>query len=351
MYSFQATTMLTDSNTILPTSEVVLPPFFPHSLTKYLQANGIDSESIFTGTRITADSLRSLDTRISHLEHKRLIMNAERAWGKPGLGLSFGSTLNLHSLGMIGQAARASRTIGEAIDTMAKYLALRSLLLAFSWNRDAGGATYSLSGTRNLGETERFMIEAGLAATKSYLAELTTHNLDSIEFHFKREPRGSIELYREVLGSNVSFAQQSDSLFIPTEVANFELTSRNQITAEEARRYCEAEITQLGVESGFKDVVYALLNSRLRSTPTETDTAIILGCSPRSLRRRLSAQNTTFRELISKARCNSAKKLLASTHLSIEDIAHEIGYINVGNFSRAFKNWVGVSPSVYRRQR
>jgi len=318
MYSFQATTMLTDSNTILPTSEVVLPPFFPHSLTKYLQANGINSESIFTGTRITADSLRSLDTRISHVEHKQLIMNAERAWGKPGLGLSFGSTLNLHSLGMIGQAARASRTIGEAIDTMAKYLALRSLLLAFSWNRDAGGATYSLSGTRNLGETERFMIEAGLAATKSYLAELTTHNLDSIEFHFKREPQGSIELYRETLGSNVSFAQQSDSLFIPTEVAKFELTSRNQITAEEARRYCEAEITQ--------------------------------GCSPRSLRRRLSAQNTTFRELISKARCNSAKKLLASTHLSIEDIAHEIGYINVGNFSRAFKNWVGVSPSVYRRQ-
>jgi len=40
---------------------------------------------------------------------------------------------------------------------------------------------------------------------------------------------------------------------------------------------------------------------------------------------------------------------LTTTHLSIEEIALEIGYQNVGNFSRAFKRWTQVTPSGYRR--
>jgi len=193
------------------------------------------------------------------------------------------------------------------------------------------------------------MVESAFAATANFLTELSGKSLDQIEFSFKRKARGKLEQYRETLGAKISFEQQSDIIFIPVKFVRLKLSTSNQISAAEARRYCEAEIDQLGTELGFKQVVYTLLNSRLAISPTESETAKILGYSTRSLRRRLTAQNTTFRELLQSARCDVAKKLLSTTHMRVEEIAYEIGYLNVGNFSRAFKTWTGFSPSIYRR--
>ena len=341
--------MSIDRRNVPNESDAILPLFFPYALIKLLTAHGIDPKSVITGTGITPDSLTSLDTRISHTNQMLLLKNAEQAWRKPGLGLEFGRSLRLYSLGMIGQAAYASSTLGEAMDTITRYLALRSPLLSYSLFRRRAGTFYVLSGTRNLGNTERFMIESAFAATARFLSELAGKPIGSIEFNFKRKARGNIEQYRESLGDQVSFEQSSDSIFIPSKFLQLKLSTSNQISAEEARRYCEAEITQIGTELGFKEVVYTLLNSSLTRTPTESEAAKILGYSTRSLRRRLAQQNTTFRELLRRVRYDAATRLLSTTHMRVEDIAYEIGYLNVGNFSRAFKTWTGLSPSIYRR--
>jgi len=339
-----------DSHNNLNDCDATLPLFFPYALIKFLHTQGINQNKVLAGTGITPNSLRSLDTRITHTNHRQLLKNAERVWAKPGLGLAFGSSLKLYSLGMIGQAAYASRTLGQAMDTIRKYLALRSPLLTYSVHRKGSGTSYVLSGTRDLGGTERFMVESAFAATASFLTELSGKPLGLIEFNFKRRASGKLDQYRESLGTKISFEQQSDNIFIPSKFLRIKLSTSNRITVEEARRYCEAEIAQLGAELGFKQVVYTLLNSRLANTPTESETAKILGYSARSLRRRLTTQNTTFRELLQSVRCDVAKRLLSTTHMLVEEIAHEIGYLNVGNFSRAFKAWTGLSPTIYRRQ-
>jgi AraC-like DNA-binding protein len=46
-----------------------------------------------------------------------------------------------------------------------------------------------------------------------------------------------------------------------------------------------------------------------------------------------------------------ATELLASTELTIEAIAHEVGYHNPFVFSNAFTKWIGWRPSEYRRKR
>jgi len=331
-------------------NDVIVPVFFPYALVKFLSSHGINQKVVLAGTGITPDSLRSLDTRIKHSEQMLLLSNAEHAWAKPGLGLEFGHSLNLNSLGMIGQAARASRTLGEAMDIVTKYLALRSPLLSFSVFKAAFGTEYILDGSCDLGDTERFMIEAGFAATASFLMELSSEQLNPIKFRFKRKADGEPELYTKILGNGVSFEQHNDSVLIPFRITEQKLSTSNQMNAEEARRYCDTEIEHLPNNSNFKQLVYVSLCSQLSNAPTETDTAKILGCSSRSLRRRLSDEKTSFRDMLNKARCDRGKRLLSTTHMSIEEIAHEIGYVNVGNFSRAFKEWTGLPPSLYRRQ-
>jgi len=50
-------------------------------------------------------------------------------------------------------------------------------------------------------------------------------------------------------------------------------------------------------------------------------------------------------------RMRHATELLASTELTIEAIAHEVGYHNPFVFSNAFTKWIGCRPSEYRRKR
>ncbi|SDQ30248.1 helix-turn-helix domain-containing protein [Thermostaphylospora chromogena] len=48
-------------------------------------------------------------------------------------------------------------------------------------------------------------------------------------------------------------------------------------------------------------------------------------------------------------RLREAKRLLASTSLSITHISHQVGYSSVGTFSSRFTRSVGLSPSKYRQ--
>ena len=68
----------------------------------------------------------------------------------------------------------------------------------------------------------------------------------------------------------------------------------------------------------------------------------------RTLRRKLSDENTSFQEIKNLARRDIAIHLLSQRNLSIAAIAHTLGYSEVASFSRAFKQWTGFEPSRYR---
>lgn len=49
-------------------------------------------------------------------------------------------------------------------------------------------------------------------------------------------------------------------------------------------------------------------------------------------------------------RIKKAKEMLKSDYGSITGIAESLGYLNIYDFSRNFKNHVGISPSEYTKQ-
>jgi AraC family transcriptional regulator len=52
---------------------------------------------------------------------------------------------------------------------------------------------------------------------------------------------------------------------------------------------------------------------------------------------------------LSALRLAEAKRLLATTVISVADISHQVGYNSVGTFSARFSSSVGISPSGYRQ--
>lgn len=60
-------------------------------------------------------------------------------------------------------------------------------------------------------------------------------------------------------------------------------------------------------------------------------------------------KNISLQQFLIKYRMSKACEKLKITSLSIKDIGESIGYSNQLNFSRAFKNQFGISPSEYRK--
>ncbi|MDX2230356.1 MAG: AraC family transcriptional regulator ligand-binding domain-containing protein [Leptolyngbyaceae cyanobacterium bins.349] len=78
--------------------------------------------------------------------------------------------------------------------------------------------------------------------------------------------------------------------------------------------------------------------------------AAATGSSIRSFQRELAAHNLSYSRLVDKVRFDLAVKRLLNTPLPITEIAYDLGYTDVANFTRAFKRWAGVSPREFRHQ-
>lgn len=79
------------------------------------------------------------------------------------------------------------------------------------------------------------------------------------------------------------------------------------------------------------------------------EVAIALHVTTRTLRRKLTDEGTSFQELKDGVRRDSAIHHLSSHELSIAQIARLVGFSEPAAFTRAFKQWTGVAPGMYRR--
>ena len=81
--------------------------------------------------------------------------------------------------------------------------------------------------------------------------------------------------------------------------------------------------------------------------PTETELAERLALSPQTLRRRLSAEGTSFQQIRDQMRRDHAIAALAQGRTPIERISEQLGFSEPSAFHRAFKRWTGSTPRAY----
>lgn len=73
-----------------------------------------------------------------------------------------------------------------------------------------------------------------------------------------------------------------------------------------------------------------------------------LALSPRSLRRHLAAEGTSYGVVVNDALASRARRLLSVEQRTIDETAHAMGYSERSAFHRAFKRWTGTTPQAWR---
>jgi hypothetical protein len=75
-----------------------------------------------------------------------------------------------------------------------------------------------------------------------------------------------------------------------------------------------------------------------------------LGVSLRTLHRKLQARRSSFFTILDDERQRRAQKQLVEGRQRVADVARALGFASAGAFRKAFKRWIGLTPSEFRER-
>jgi len=159
------------------------------------------------------------------------------------------------------------------------------------------------------------------------------------------------ESYGGVFPGKIMFDQPHTALSFPEYWYDMPFSTANPATAEICLQQCSLIMSQLDQQTDLVDRVRRLLLlPPQREFPTLEDIAEQLHLPVHTFHRQLKKSGLNYRHIVNEVRMELAKDYLEKTNLPLQEIAYLLGYEHPANFYRAFKNWLGYTPTGYRQK-
>jgi AraC-like DNA-binding protein len=244
---------------------------------------------------------------------------------------------------------RHAATLGEAI----------AAFVAFQTGNSTGGAVYLIRAEQDviLGygvydqtvQASPQIYDLVLAVGCNLLAELTQGAVGPAEILLSRPAPGDPAPYQRLGRCPVRFGQSQTGLLLTPASLAYRLPEADAHRHDAARASLVSALEDQRREMG--DHVRHLLRPQLlMGRANMEDVAGRLGLHPRTLRRRLRQEGTSFEAIKDEVRHAAARELLMLGALGIADIAFTLDYASVSSFVHAFRRWSGMSPGRWRAE-
>jgi len=280
----------------------------------------------------------------------RIVTASVRATGCAYFGLLVGQRGNASTLGAPGFLLRHAPDVMTALTEVTSNLDLHDRgATAFIEVGDEttlfGYTIYDLriEGTDQIGD-------GAVAIMWNIMRGLCGPEWQPLEVCFRRDAPADLGAYhRFFLQAPLRFNAPHNAVIFPTawlarpvQQADPALRQHLLQHIEDMRRYSNQDFR----EKAYQALLFLLGSQRC----TLDELARHFSMHQRTLNRRLKDSGTSFRELYTEARHQTARQLLCDTRSSIENIASLLGYSDTTAFNRAFTRWEGVPPALWRRR-
>lgn len=311
------------------------------TLRQCLAHTGLNPEQLTDpNTLVEADQeLRVIDNLVTALPHV------------PGLGLQAGMRFQLSTLGIWGFAIISSPTVRAAIEVGLRFADLSLVLARYALTESGDLAELHIDVDHIPAHLRPFVIERQLATTLLLIrAMLSEDIIRPREIHLTLDTLPLTKTPGILRGSRLFLRADTNRVVFDRQVLDQTTPQANQATAQFCVQQCEELLNARQRQSGLAGRVRSLVLSRMADSPSLNEVASHFHMSPRTFRRRLDDEQTSYRELLDTTRAGLAKELLATARLSVESVADRLGYAETASFIHAFKRWTGTTPGQYKAQ-
>jgi AraC-like DNA-binding protein len=276
------------------------------------------------------------------------ILDVVHAVPEPERGMEIGWMIPASAHGPMGFAALSSTTPWDAMGVIAKFGPVRNHLFTITAEKADGFARLSFGKRQSLGVYARFLESATLLAMLQVLVSIVDkENLQSLKLRLPWRESAAQTTFAKMHGIEMEFEAGELAIQCPRSLAE---TKCKTADAEMHKILCMAGEKELAILQGsFAAKVRHLIQCEQPNWPPLEVVAVQLGCTVRTLARRLESEETSYQSLLDDSRYEVACWSLRHTQLSLGSIAELVGFSLQTNFTRGFTKWAGSTPTQYRR--
>ncbi|MGV6806544.1 MAG: AraC family transcriptional regulator ligand-binding domain-containing protein [bacterium] len=302
------------------------------------------------GTGLEPQHLEGQDCLVEVAQFVRLLENIANATNPVLFCLEFARWMTPAHFGLMGFTIMSCSEPRELVESWRQYsteLLGNGLKTTTEIRDEVLVASYSEAVP--LGDAKRSAVLIAAACAKTLCEFLYGHAYILRVFFEFSEPESSSAI-AEFFGVEVTYNAGRNSVEYDASVLNRPVLTSTPSLYEVFRQLCERESAKLRQSKGTAgSVVEILEKSPTAELPTLEEVAEKLCISPRTVRRRLSAEGKNFQALLTDFRTESAKSQL-SNGVSIGEVSYNLGFLDVNSFRRAFKQWTGVTAGDFIKQ-
>lgn len=309
----------------------------------------VRGEALLSGLGLSVESLSQPGARVDQHTFGRLVARARELSSEPGLPYLVGLHMRASTHGFLGFAAMTAGTLGEALRLAERFGLTRTDALALVSRVEGQRAEVHMEERAPLGDLREVVATALLIGVATIAQTLASRELEGEIEVMHEQPPYFARLEAAVPQLRVMrFGRAHNRLVFPASTLALPIVSADPVALRLAREQCERELSQLGEGAVLLQRVRAVL--RDEGFVSQEHAARRLSVSPRTLKRRLAEQGTTYSDIVDEARKKQAMVLLEDARLTLGEIAERLGYSDIANFTRAFKRWTGKTPGEARRR-
>ena len=308
---------------------------------------GINVNDVLRLANLPEDLFLRQDASISVSEYCQLWRGMEQLAGVEQLPLMIGQAISAEVFDPPIFASFCSPNLITAFDRLQHYKRLIGpMYLALENTEDFFGATIEC-----YGREEELPLSLSLSELVFFtqLARLATrHRVVPIWVSTPNLP-DNLEAYEAFFGTELRQGNHTEIRFTLADAQRPFLTENANLWS-----FFEGDLNKrlsdLDSQATTAERLKSLLLEMLPSGLTAMEPAAArLAMSKRTLQRKLTAEGTSFQEILQQTRVDLAQHYLSESELSQGEISFLLGFQDTNSFIRAYSSWTGQPPGQFRQ--
>jgi len=318
-------------------------------LVEVVEQTGVARDAFLRTAGLRLEQLDSIDARVSRLEAHRIHELALDVTGDPALGLHWAERVGPNTFGPLSYLVAHAPDLRQGYESSSRFARLISSDDHHELIEQGGQVTVRC---RRMGDEslriERFAAEMTLGIFVRIARDFGVQ-ARPLAVNFAYPAPDYHEEYTRFFGRTAQFEQAFSCLVFDRAILGQASPYRDEEVHGALRTMAERRLCGLSGPLTYAQRVRELLVQRGRRSDMQS-VARALGLSMRSLRRRLSAEGTSYVAVENDAFGIVAKEHLRDVGRSIQETAQDLGFSVPSAFYRAFKRATGMTPAKFRQE-
>ena len=335
-------------------SQLRIPARYYARVADLLMRDGVDVEQLLQPLGLSLNALSQPGATLPLNQVDLLVQAGVQMTGRSDIGFELGKTLKLSSHDIVGYGILSSPNVDYALRLVSRFFRLIMPSFQARYRRDQRHLELTFQA---VAATSQVCLDVHLEALASAahfeIRDLMQGQMPQYALHLSINEPAHAQRYAELREANCHFIASVPPqvrFVLPTEAGDKSLALADEVALKAAEQRCRAMVQSVVKRQDVSGWVRMMLREARHGMPSMDEMAHTLNMSPRTLDRHLQREGCGYRALLQQVRHERAIRLLMHSDMPITHIALELGYTDAANFTRAFRNAEGLSPSRYRAE-